>query len=254
MELKIKKLNVNLGENHIIKNLDIHVEKQEFIGIIGPNGSGKSTILRTIYRAIKPKSGIIKINGKNMNAISLKETAKEMAVVSQHNEQDFNFTVLDMVLIGRSPHKKFLERDSLDDFKIAKESLKKVEMEDFIDRNYNTLSGGEKQRIILARALAQETNCLILDEPTNHLDIKYQLQFMSIAKSLNVTVIAAIHDLNMAALFCDQIYVLDEGEIIEYGTPKQVIREDLIKSLYGVNSKIINDVEDDSINIIYKPF
>lgn len=254
MELKIKKLNVKLGENHIIKNLDLHIKEKEFIGIIGPNGSGKSTVLRTIYRALKPKSGIIKINGKNMKAISLRETAKEMAVVAQHNEQDFNFSVLDMVLIGRSPHKKFLERDTLEDYRIAKESLKKVEMEDFIDRNYNTLSGGEKQRIILARALAQDTNCLILDEPTNHLDIKYQIQFMSIAKELDITVISAIHDLNMAALFCDKIYVLNEGEIIKYGSPKQVITEELIEKLYGVNSKIFHDREDDTINIMYRPF
>ncbi len=254
MELKIKKLNVKLGENHIIKNLDLHIKEKEFIGIIGPNGSGKSTVLRTIYRALKPKSGIIKINGKNMKAISLRETAKEMAVVAQHNEQDFNFSVLDMVLIGRSPHKKFLERDTLEDYRIAKESLKKVEMEEFINRNYNTLSGGEKQRIILARALAQDTNCLILDEPTNHLDIKYQIQFMSIAKELDITVISAIHDLNMAALFCDKIYVLNEGEIIKYGSPKHVITEELIEKLYGVNSKIFHDREDDTINIMYRPF
>lgn len=254
MELKVEKLNVTLGEKHIIKNLDIHIKEKEFVGIIGPNGSGKSTMLRAIYRALKPDSGTIKINGRDMNAISLRETAKEIAVVAQHNEQDFDFTVLDMVLIGRSPHKKFLERDNLNDFEIVKESLKKVDMEDFIDRNYNTLSGGEKQRIILARALAQETNCLILDEPTNHLDIKYQLQFMSIAKNLDITVIAAIHDLNMASLFCDKIYAIDEGEIVEYGSPKEVIREDLIESLYDVSCKIIHDREDDSVNIIYKPF
>lgn len=254
MELSSKGLDVYLGGTQILNDLNIHISKKEFVGIIGPNGSGKSTLLRCLYRTLRPNDGTILIDNKDIEEFSLKETAKQIAVVSQHNEQDFDFSVLDMVLIGRSPHKKFLERDGTEDYEIVLDSLNKVGMEDFIDRSYNSLSGGEKQRIILARALAQKTKCLILDEPTNHLDIKYQLQFMSIAKNLNVTVISAIHDLNIAALYCDKIYAMKKGQIIEYGPPKEIITKELIKGLYDVDSEIILDEETDIINIIYRPF
>lgn len=253
MELNSKGLDVFLGGKQILKDLNMHIDNKEFVGIIGPNGCGKSTLLRTFYRVLKPERGTILINNKNIDEFPLKETAREIAVVSQHNDQDFDFSVLEMVLIGRSPHKKFLERDNQEDYEIALDSLKKIGMEDFINRNYNSLSGGERQRIILARALAQRTQCLILDEPTNHLDIKYQLQFMSIAKSLDITIISAIHDLNIAALYCDKIYAMKEGRVVSYGTPREVITEELIKKLYDVDSRIFVDDKTNMINIIYKP-
>jgi len=254
VELNSKGLNVFLGGKQILKDLDMYISNKEFVGIIGPNGCGKSTLLRTFYRILKPKGGTILIDNKNIHELPLKETAKDIAVVSQHNDHDFDFSVLDMVLIGRTPHKRFLEKDNLEDYEIALDCLRKVEMQDFIDRKYNSLSGGEKQRIILARALAQKTRCLILDEPTNHLDIKYQLQFMSIAKSLNITIISAIHDLNIAALYCDKIYAMKDGKVVNYGTPREVITEKLIKELYDVDSKVSIEQETNRINIMYKPF
>ena len=133
------------------------------------------------------------------------------------------------------------------------DALKRVDMLHFKDRNFNSLSGGEQQRIILARALAQETDCLILDEPTNHLDIKYQLQLMNIVKSLDIEVIAAIHDLNIAAMYCDKIYVLKDGRIVAYGTPKEVLTKELIKEVYEVDAIVNEDKENDMINIFYKP-
>lgn len=253
MDLEVRNLEVDLGGEEIIKDISLHIANNEFVGIIGPNGSGKSTFLKSIYRVLKPRSGKIYINKKEIKGLSLRETAREMAVVAQHNEESFEFTVLDMVLIGRTPHKKFLERNNLEDLKKVKEALKKVGMEDFIDRNYSTLSGGEKQRIILARALAQDTNCLILDEPTNHLDIRYQFQFMNIAKNLGITIIAAIHDLNIASLYCDTIYAFKDGKILASGGPNDVITEDLIYELYKVRSKVLRG-ENGRINIIYKPF
>ena len=176
-----------------------------------------------------------------------------MAVVSQHNYYDFDFSVGEMVLMGRSPHKKMMERDSYRDYEIMNDALKRVDMLHFKDRNFNSLSGGEQQRIILARALAQETDCLILDEPTNHLDIKYQLQLMNIVKSLDIEVIAAIHDLNIAAMYCDKIYVLKDGRIVAYGTPKEVLTKELIKEVYEVDAIVNEDKENDMINIFYKP-
>ncbi|GAA0720137.1 ABC transporter ATP-binding protein [Clostridium malenominatum] len=253
MELKTIGLETYLGENHILKGLDIDVEKKEFVGIIGPNGSGKSTFLKCIYRVLKPHKGTIFLDEKNIKDFSIKETSKKMAVVSQHNNYNFDFTVGEMVLMGRSPHKKIIEKDNKKDYEIMEESLEKVGMKDYVKRSFSTLSGGEKQRIILARALAQKTEFLILDEPTNHLDIKYQLQFMSTVKSLGITVVAAIHDLNMAALYCDKIYAMKSGEIVRCGTPKEVLTKNIIRTLYEVEVKVIEDEETGILNIVYKP-
>lgn len=253
MRIQTEGVKFDIGNKNILKGISIDVNSKEIIGIIGPNGSGKSTFLKCIYRTLKPSSGIIKLGDINLDSIKLKESAKKMAVVSQHNYYDFDFSVGEMVLMGRSPHKKMMERDSYRDYEIMNDALKRVDMLHFKDRNFNSLSGGEQKRIILARALAQETDCLILDEPTNHLDIKYQLQLMNIVKSLDIEVIAAIHDLNIAAMYCDKIYVLKDGRIVAYGTPKEVLTKELIKEVYEVDAIVNEDKENDMINIFYKP-
>ena len=251
MVLDISSLSFNFGSKNILTDIDLSIKNNGIVGIIGPNGSGKSTLLKCIYRVLKPKTGTIFIDGKNINDYQFKETAKKMAVVAQHNDTHFDFNVLEMVLIGRSPHKKFMERDSAEDIELAYKALEQVNMKDFADRNFSSLSGGEKQRIILARALVQNTDCLILDEPTNHLDIKHQLHFMSLAKDLKITVISAIHDLNIAAMYCDKIYALKEGQIIASGSVNEVITEEVIKTLYDVEAKIIYD-EEKKPHVIFK--
>ena len=251
MVLDISSLSFNFGSKNILADIDLSIKNNGIVGIIGPNGSGKSTLLKCIYRVLKPKTGTIFIDGKNINDYQFKETAKKMAVVAQHNDTHFDFNVLEMVLIGRSPHKKFMERDSAEDIELAYKALEQVNMKDFADRNFSSLSGGEKQRIILARALVQNTDCLILDEPTNHLDIKHQLHFMSLAKDLKITVISAIHDLNIAAMYCDKIYALKEGQIIASGSVNEVITEEVIKTLYDVEAKIIYD-EEKKLHVIFK--
>lgn len=251
MVLDISSLSFNFGSKNILADIDLSIKDNGIVGIIGPNGSGKSTLLKCIYRVLKPKTGTIFIDGKNINDYQFKETAKKMAVVAQHNDTHFDFNVLEMVLIGHSPHKKFMERDSAEDIELAYKALEQVNMKDFADRNFSSLSGGEKQRIILARALVQNTDCLILDEPTNHLDIKHQLHFMSLAKDLKITVISAIHDLNIAAMYCDKIYALKEGQIIASGSVNEVITEEVIKTLYDVEAKIIYD-EEKKPHVIFK--
>lgn len=254
MHIKTEDLKLRIDSLDILKGINIKVENKEFVGIIGPNGSGKSTLLKCIYRNLKPSSGIIKLGDEQLDKISIKESAKKLAVLAQHNFYDFDFKVYDIVLMGRSPYKKMMQRDLKEDYEIVDIALEKVGMTDFKDRNFNTLSGGEQQRIILARALAQQTDCLILDEPTNHLDIKYQLQLMNIVKNLNVEVVAAIHDLNIALMYCDKIYVLKDGKIVSYGTPKEILTEKLIKEVYEVNAIINKDDYGNIISISYKPY
>ncbi len=239
MNIKVENINITLEKNNILKDINIEVDNKEVVGIIGPNGSGKSTLLKCIYRVLKPNDGAILLDNVDIKDMSVKESSKRLAVLSQHNNYNFDFTVKDIVLMGRSPHKKFMERDNKEDYDIVNDALKKVDMFELKDRSFQSLSGGEQQRVILARALAQQPKCLILDEPTNHLDIKYQLQLMRIVKGLGIEVIAAIHDLNIAAMYCDKIYVLKDGEIIKYGNPKEVLTQKLIKEVYEVDAEVI---------------
>ena len=252
MEISTKDLEVFLEGTRIIKGMSVEIKETEFVGILGPNGSGKSTLLKCIYRVLHPKSGEVQLNGKAIQAYSVKESAREMAVVAQHNYYNFDFSVQDVVLMGRSPHKKAMERDNANDFGIVLESLEKVGMKEFRDRSFSTLSGGEQQRVILARALAQKTNCLVLDEPTNHLDIKYQLQLMDIVRSLNLTVVSAIHDLNIAAMYCDKIFVVKDGKIVAFGTPEEVLTKEFIKEVYEVDVELLKD-QDGLLHILYRP-
>lgn len=249
MNIKAENINITLEKNNILKGINIEVDNKEVVGIIGPNGSGKSTLLKCIYRVLKPNDGAILLDNIDIKDMSVKESSKRLAVLSQHNNYNFDFTVKDIVLMGRSPHKKFMERDNKEDYDIVNEALKKVDMFELKDRSFQSLSGGEQQRVILARALAQQPQCLILDEPTNHLDIKYQLQLMRIVKGLGIEVIAAIHDLNIAAMYCDKIYVLKDGEIIKNGKPKDVLTQELIKDVYEVDAEVI--VNEERVHISY---
>ena len=241
MNISAKDIHLSYGAKEILKGVDIHSENGEFVGLIGPNGSGKSTLLKCIYRILKPNAGQVFLDEEELRAMSIKESARKMGVVAQHNYYNFEFTVREVVMMGRAPHKKALERDNAKDYEIVEEALKTVGMEGFAQRSFSTLSGGEQQRVILARALAQQTPCLILDEPTNHLDITHQLQLMRIVKNLSATVISAIHDLNIAAMFCDRIYALKEGRIIAQGTPREVLTKDFIRQVYQVDAEIAKD-------------
>uniref|UniRef100_UPI0026F24716 ABC transporter ATP-binding protein n=1 Tax=Veillonella dispar TaxID=39778 RepID=UPI0026F24716 len=203
MNIQADNIQVSFGAKKILHDISLDIRDKEFVGIIGPNGSGKSTFLKCLYRVLQPNHGKIFFDGTEMSSLSHRDTALKMAVVAQHSTVNFDFSVLEMVLMGRSPYKGLLDRDQIDDYEIARHALAQVGLSDFESRNFNTLSGGEQQRVILARALAQRTECLVLDEPTNHLDIKYQLELMTIVKRLDATVVAAIHDLNL--WFCGAI-------------------------------------------------
>ena len=253
MEILAEAVKLFIGDKEILKGLDVHLKPKEFLGIIGPNGSGKSMFLKCLYRVQKPTEGKITLNGRALDELSYRESALQLAVVAQHNFYSFDFSVMEVVLMGRSPHKKLLERDNIRDYEIARKALDVVGMAEFEERSFSSLSGGEQQRVILARALAQQTECMVLDEPTNHLDIKYQLQIMDIVKGLGLTVAAAIHDLNIAALYCDRLIAIKKGKVVGLGTPRALLTEKFIYDLYEVKSTVSIHPDTGRMNIVYLP-
>ncbi|WP_286926284.1 ABC transporter ATP-binding protein [Lysinibacillus sp. UBA6686] len=213
----------------------------QFVGLIGPNGCGKSTLLKSIYKVIKPQKGFVFLGHKDVLNSSTRMISKEMGVVGQFNELSFDFTVHEMVMMGRTPHKHLMESDNRKDYQIVADALNKVNLSEYADRSYLTLSGGEKQRVILARAIAQQPQFLILDEPTNHLDIKYQLQILKVVKSLNIGVLAALHDLTMATTYCDILYVIKQGQIMASGKPEEILTKELIEMVYEIDCEVYSN-------------
>ena len=252
--LEVEDVEISIGKKEIVKKVSFNVNDGGFVGVIGPNGSGKSTLLKAIYRVLKATGGSIKIMGDEVRSLTLRESALRTAVVAQHNYYNFDFTVMDVVLMGRAPHKQNMEMDNAEDIEIAKNSLKVIGMEDFEERDFYTLSGGEQQRVILARALTQQTPFVILDEPTNHLDIKYQLQLMDAIKDLEgLTVLCALHDLNIAAAYCDTLILMKDGKIYAIGSPEEIITPENIKNVYGVDATIERNKTTGLLNIVYHP-
>lgn len=239
MEVNVEEVSFSIQGKRIISDIDLQAKPGEFVGIIGPNGSGKSTLLKQIYRVHQPDCGKITLNHEDIYELTTKKTAQKMAVVSQESSSLFDFSVRELVLMGRAPHKKMMESDTLEDGRIAEEALHKVGLSDFGERRMTTLSGGEKQRVMVARALAQKAKVLVLDEPTNHLDVHHQLQLMDLVKTLNITVITALHDLNIAADYCDRIYVMNHGDMVIDGTPEEVLTETTLRDVFRVHTSII---------------
>lgn len=252
MEIRTDDLHAMLGGTEILHGIDFTAGNRSLVGVIGPNGSGKSTLLKCIYRVLKPSAGAVFVDGQPLSEYRVRDSAKKIAVLAQHNFYNFEFTVQDVVLMGRAPHKRALERDSAVDFKIVHEAMERVGVAPLRDRLFSTLSGGEQQRVLLARALAQQTPCLILDEPTNHLDIKYQLELLDLVRSLDRTVIAAIHDLNIAAMYCDTIFVMQSGRIVAAGAPRDVLTRSLIRSVYEVDADVFTD-SDGLLRVLFYP-
>ena len=253
MRLQVENLKFSYDENKIIEDIHLNVLKGEFVGIIGPNGSGKSTILKNLYRTLKPDEGTVILDGEDLYKMNVKKAATKIGVVGQENFLPFDFKVEEIVAMGRSPHKKLFDGDTKADRDIVIKALKQTGIEDMAKRNYIELSGGEKQRVIIARVLAQQSDFLLLDEPTNHLDIYYQLQMFDLVKGLGVTVLSAIHDLNIAALYCDRIYALKEGRLFKAGTPEEILTPTVISEIYGVNADVMIHPRTNKVSITYLP-
>ena len=221
-----------------LRDASLQVGAGEFVGLIGPNGSGKTSLLRCAWRFSKPQGGEVRLEHHNVWKQSSRWCAQRIAVVLQEFPEAFGLTVNEVVAMGRTPHKGLFDGDSLEDRNLAAQALESVGLKGFEDHAFSTLSGGEKQRVILARALAQQPQLLILDEPTNHLDPRYQLELLRLVKRLKIGTLASIHDLNLAAAFCDRLYVINHGRIVASGTPKEVLNAALLRNVFGVEALI----------------
>ena len=240
MSLELRGLSVEIGGRRIVSGISLRVADGQFAGLIGPNGSGKSTILKAIYRVHRPVDGSVLVNGTDLHRMRPKMAARRVAVVAQENPMDFGFTVREMVMIGRTPHKGPFDRDNDNDQTIIQDAMQRTGCADLGGRSFQSLSGGEKQRVLIARALAQGADHLILNEPTSHLDIRYQISVLELVAGLGVTVLAALHDLNLAALFCDTVHVLSDGSLIAGGSPAEVITPGIARAAYGADVLIID--------------
>lgn len=240
MNLRTEDVQLSISKKRILNGISIDLNNHEFHTILGPNGCGKSTFLKTIYRILQPDKGLIYLDGKLQKEISVRENAKQMAVVAQFNNMNFDCNVLDVVMLGRTPHLKMMEQEHQRDYEIVYGALKQVGMLDRKDQMYSSLSGGEKQRVVLARAIAQQPSLLLLDEPTNHLDIKYQLEILKIVKDLNINVMAVLHDIQLACKYSDYIYMMKDGNIRFAGKPAEVITPQTMKEIYEVDCKVIS--------------
>ncbi len=238
--IETKDLKYSIGLTEILQGVSISVPKGKMIGIIGPNGSGKTTLLKHIYRALPPTKETVYINNREIESYSYSESAKDITVVKQENSSDFDFTVEGMVLLGRSPYRRSFESFTKEDHEIAQKALKSIGMSDYAERSFNALSGGEKQRVLIARSLAQQADIYILDEPTNHLDVHFQWSLMSLIKNLGVTVLGVFHEMNLAAHYCDELYVLSRGNVVAHGKPSEILTSELMSAVFGVNADVIS--------------
>lgn len=237
--LRINQLNFAYRENNVLTNIDLSVGEAEFVGIIGPNGAGKSTLLKLILGFLDSKTENIFLNDKLISNFQSKEIGKLIAYVPQETEFNFSYTALDIVRMGRYPYSKGIAYLSNDDEKIVVQSIQQMEIEDFANRNFHELSGGEKQRVVLASALAQQPKILLLDEPTSALDLHHQMDIYKILKTLqmqnDLTAIVVTHDINLASQFCERIILMNKGEIVKDGKPDEVLQFKLIQEIFGVN-------------------
>lgn len=236
--LQVKNINYKIKNQSILCDISMDVSPGQFVGIIGPNGSGKSTLLKNIYKVLKPHSGSISFNQKNVLTMSNRQLARQISVVAQENGTNFDFTAEEVVQMGLYSKTPLLKAVNKEDRHTVNEAFVRTGMEALKERSFLTLSGGEKQRILIARAFAQDTDMIILDEPTNHLDAGSQMKLLKLLKDSGKTVLAALHDLSLASQFCDHIYILQEGRVLCSGPPSHIITSEIIGELYGMDTEV----------------
>ncbi|MHC1636894.1 MAG: ATP-binding cassette domain-containing protein [Candidatus Nezhaarchaeales archaeon] len=240
--LRVLGVDFSYGTREVLRGITVTLEGGEFIGLMGPNGSGKTTLLKVMNNVLKPRKGTVMVDEREVSKLKIKDMAKLFGVVSQEYETSFSFTALDVVLMGRNPYLSRLRGESKRDYEIAIKSMELTNTLHLVDRPFNELSGGEKQRVMIARALAQEPKIMLLDEPTSHLDVSSQIEILELLKKLckekGLLIIAVIHDFNLAAYYCDKIILMKDGCIYAMGKPEEVLTPESIEEVFGVKVSI----------------
>jgi iron complex transport system ATP-binding protein len=238
MTLELRNISWSVGFKKIVRDVSLRVEPGEFLGVIGPNGSGKTSMMSVLAGIRPPSDGMALLDDQPMGKVGRRNLARRIGFVEQQADTSDRITVHEAVSLGRTPYLSLLLPWSEIDNDIVTAALESVGMGNMADRIWHTLSGGEKQRVHIARALAQQPDYLLLDEPTNHLDIRHQLGLLELVHALPVTVVAALHDLNHAALFCDRIAMMEGGKLIAIGTPSDILTQQNLRDVFGVEADI----------------
>ncbi|MBZ9610893.1 ABC transporter ATP-binding protein [Rheinheimera maricola] len=251
--LNVSAVSLSLGGQAVLHDINFALTRGEFVGVIGPNGAGKSSLLRVLHREHVPQSGKIILKHKSLQQFSAVDLARTVAVVSQSPPPLFALSVQQVATMGLLPHKSWFQLNSSHDIKQISLALDKVGLKAKTTQAVDTLSGGELQRLHIARALVQQPALLLLDEPTNHLDVQYQHQVLQLVRSLAIPALACLHDLNLAALYCDKILLLDKGRQIAFGSPEQVLQSGLIQQVFGVACDIAYHPQLKKLQVTFLP-
>ena len=243
--LEIKNLNIDYNGIKALENLNLDLKKGKFYTILGPNGAGKSTLLKAISKNLDNQKGTIFIEGTDIKDLKIKNLARRISMVPQETSIDFDLMGEEIVLMGRIPHLKRLEKEGSHDLAIVKEAMRKTNTLHLRNRSVTKMSGGEKQRVVVARALAQEAGIMLLVEPVSQLDLHNQIEIMNIIRGLvdkeGLTAICVLHDINLAVNYSDEIIIMKEGKLVSNGSPVDIIRKDIIEDAYGIKVNIIEN-------------
>lgn len=243
--LVLERVSATYGREPVLREVDLDVAPGEVVGLVGPNGSGKTTLVRVASRTLRPTTGRILVGGRDLTSMSGHDAARLVAVVPQDVVPAFSFTALELVLMGRSPYRSRWGGGSPRDWARVREAMASTQVQHLADRPVDELSGGERRRVVLAQALAQDAPVLMLDEPTTHLDVRHVLDLLAIVRRLaeleGTAVLAIHHDLNLAASTCDRLVALHRGAVVASGTPGEVVTPGLLRDVYGVEAEVSTD-------------
>ncbi|MFK0266565.1 ABC transporter ATP-binding protein [Streptomyces angustmyceticus] len=269
MRIDLTGVSVEVAGRRLVHDVTLRAGSGRMVGLVGPNGSGKSTLLRCVYRALRPAAGTVRLDGADLHAMDAREGARLLAALPQEAGTEFDFTVAEVVAMGRLPHQRGAGRASAEDTARCARALARVGAGHLAGRGFLGLSGGEKQRVLIARALAQDPRVLVLDEPTNHLDIAQQLEVLALVRAGDaspdapagdgragesggrLTVLTALHDLNLAARYCDELYVLAHGRIAAAGPPYDVLTPELLAEVFGVRAHRVRHPETGAVQLLF---
>lgn len=251
MELSLEGVTFALDGRTLVRELSLRAAPGQVTGLVGPNGSGKSTALRCVYRALRPTGGTVFVDRRDLTSLTLRESARAVAAMTQDSSVDLDFTVEEVVALGRAPHLSGNQALGERERGLVTATMARLDIGHLAHRGILTLSGGERQRVLVARALVQEPEILVLDEPTNHLDIRHQIELLSLLRGSGPTVLVVLHDLNLAAAACDRLAVLSQGRLVASGTPGEVLTAELLREVFGVRADVVRHPRTGDPQLLY---